>query len=78
LVFRVSVATAASLADPGSRGEVLAAIFLTAYVGLALPALAVGVGVALLPAEIALLIFSAVILVLINVAGPRMLAAQRD
>jgi hypothetical protein len=51
---------------------------LAAYVGLALPALAIGVGVALLPAQLALLIFSAVILVLVNLAGPRMLAAQRD
>jgi MFS family permease len=78
LVFRGSVATAASLADPGSRGEVLAALFLTAYAGLAVPALAIGVGVALLPAQVALLLFSAVILVLVNLAGPRMLAAQRD
>jgi hypothetical protein len=34
--------------------------------------------VALLPAQTALLLFSAIILVLVNVAGVRMLAAQRD
>jgi MFS family permease len=78
LVFRGAVATAASLAGPGSRGEVLAALFLIAYAGLAVPALAIGVGVALLPAQTALLLFSAIILVLVNVAGVRMLAAQRD
>jgi MFS family permease len=77
LVFRGAVATAASLADPGSRGEVLAALFLIAYAGLALPVLAVGVGVALLPDQLALLIFSAIIFVLVNVAGQRMLKANR-
>jgi MFS family permease len=76
LVFRGAVATAASLADEGSRGEVLAALFLITYAGLAIPVLAIGVAVALLPAEVALLLFSAVILVMVNVAGRRMLSAQ--
>jgi hypothetical protein len=78
LVFRGAVATAASLADAGSRGEVLAALFLIAYAGLALPVLAIGVGVALLPAQLALLIFSAIIFVLVNVAGRRMLKAGKS
>ncbi|MFK4083208.1 MFS transporter [Kribbella sp. NPDC020789] len=73
LVFRGAVATAASLADPGSRGEVLAALFLIAYAGLALPVLAIGLGIALLPAATALLIFSGLIFVLVNAAVPRML-----
>lgn len=76
LVFRGAVASAASLADSGSRGEVLAALFLIAYAGLALPVLAVGVGVALLD-QLALLIFSAIIFVLVNVAGRRMLKANQ-
>ncbi len=73
LVFRGAVATAASLADAGSRGEVLAALFLIAYAGLALPVLAIGLGIALLPAATALLIFSVLILILVNAAVPRML-----
>jgi MFS family permease len=77
LVFRGAVATAASLADPGSRGEVLAALFLIAYAGLALPVLAIGVGIAVLPEQVALLVFAAIILVLVNLAGFRMLKAQR-
>ena len=77
LVFRGAVATAASLADPSSRGEVLAALFLIAYAGLAIPVLAIGLGIALLPAEVALLLFSALILILVNAAVIRMLAAQR-
>ncbi|WP_410786700.1 MFS transporter [Kribbella sp. C-35] len=77
LVFRGAVATAASLADPSSRGEVLAALFLIAYAGLAIPVLAIGLGIALLPAEVALLLFSGLILILVNAAVIRMLAAQR-
>jgi MFS family permease len=77
LVFRGAVATAASLAAPSSRGEVLAALFLIAYAGLAIPVLAIGAGLAFLPADVALLIFSALILVLVNAAVLRMLAAQK-
>ncbi|HEY9336583.1 MAG TPA: MFS transporter, partial [Kribbella sp.] len=77
LVFRGAVATAASLANPSSRGEVLAALFLIAYAGLAIPVLAIGLGIALLPAEVALLLFSALILILVNAAVLRMLAAQQ-
>ncbi|GAA1110489.1 MFS transporter [Kribbella jejuensis] len=78
LVFRGAVATAASLADPSSRGEVLAALFLIAYAGLAIPVLAIGLGIALLPAQVALLLFSALILILVNAAVIRMLAAQKS
>ena len=77
LVFRGAVATAASLADPSSRGEVLAALFLIAYAGLAIPVLAIGLGIALLPADLALLVFSALILILVNTAVLRMLAAHK-
>ncbi|MFE0023482.1 MFS transporter, partial [Amycolatopsis sp. NPDC059021] len=44
LGFRASVATVAALADPSSRGETLAALFLAAYAGLVLPILLIGVG----------------------------------
>ena len=73
----IGLATAAALADPSSRGEVLAALFLIAYAGLAIPVLAIGLGIALLPAEVALLLFSALILILVNAAVLRMLAAQQ-
>ena len=58
------------------RGEVLAALFLIAYAGLVIPVLAIGLGIALLPAQLALL-FTALILILVNTAVPRMLAAQK-
>ncbi|MFF0339288.1 MFS transporter [Kribbella sp. NPDC004875] len=77
LVFRGAVATAAALADPSSRGEVLAALFLIAYAGLVIPVLLIGLGIAFLPAEVALLIFSVLILILVNAAVLRMLAAHK-
>jgi MFS family permease len=42
LVFKTLLATVVSVAPDGSRGEVLAAFFLAAYVGLAVPVLALG------------------------------------
>ncbi len=62
--FRSSVAVAASLALPPSRGEVLAALFLIAYAGLAVPVLLLGVALAFLPSTAVFLGFSAVVLVL--------------
>ena len=66
-----------SVADPSSRGEVLAALFLIAYAGLAIPVLAIGLGIALLPADVALLVFSTLILILVNTAVLRMLKANK-
>ncbi|MCU1421056.1 MAG: major facilitator superfamily 1 [Microbacteriaceae bacterium] len=62
--FRSSVAVAASLALPPSRGEVLAALFLIAYAGLAVPVLLVGVALAFFPPASVLVGFSLVVLVL--------------
>jgi hypothetical protein len=60
--FRSSVAVAASLAMPPFRGEVLAALFLIAYAGLAVPVLLLGVALAVLPSTVVLLGFSATML----------------
>ncbi|HEV7977561.1 MFS transporter [Amycolatopsis sp.] len=62
--FRASVAVAASLALPPSRGEVLAALFLIAYAGLAVPVLLLGVALTFLSSTTVLLGFSMVVLVL--------------
>jgi predicted MFS family arabinose efflux permease len=62
--FRASIAVAASLATPQSRGEVLAALFLIAYVGLAVPVLLVGLALAFLSSTAVLVGFSAIVLVL--------------
>jgi MFS family permease len=62
--FRASVSVAASLALPPSRGEVLAALFLIAYAGLAVPVLLLGVALTFLSSTAVLLGFSAIVLVL--------------
>jgi hypothetical protein len=62
--FRASVAVAGSLALPPSRGEVLAALFLIAYAGLAGPVLLLGVALTFLPSTAVLLGFSVIVLVL--------------
>lgn len=61
--FRASVAVAASLVQPMARGEVLAALFLIAYFGLAVPVLLVGLALVFLPSVTVLVGFSAIVLV---------------
>jgi hypothetical protein len=43
VVFKTLLAAVVTVAPDGSRGEVLAAFFLAAYLGLALPVLALGI-----------------------------------
>ncbi|WP_431277549.1 MFS transporter [Leifsonia poae] len=73
LQFRSAIGVAASLAEPSRRGEVLAAIFLIAYIGLAVPVLLVGVSLILWPVVPVLVVFVAVVGVLSLLAGLRML-----
>jgi MFS family permease len=75
LNFRASVATAASLAEAPQRGEVLAALFLAAYVGLAIPAVLIGLALIWEPSWAVLVAFAAIELVLVLWAGRRTLAA---
>jgi Major Facilitator Superfamily len=78
LIFRASVATAAGLAQPPYRGEVLAALFLAAYAGLVIPVLAVGIALTWVPSSVALLAFSVLELVLVCWSGHRTLSALRS
>ena len=73
LQFRSAIAAAASLVGPERRGEVLAAIFLVAYVGLALPVLLVGVALIVWPLVPVLVVFVAAVAVLSVPAGLRIL-----
>lgn len=73
LLFRSAIAVAASLAAPDRRGEVLAAIFLVAYVGLAVPVLLVGVALIVWPVVPVLVAFVIVVGLLALTAGLRML-----
>ncbi|WP_193614378.1 MFS transporter [Nocardioides lijunqiniae] len=60
LVFRSAVARAAALAPAEVRGEVLAALFLTAYAGLTVPVLLTGLALLVLAPVTVLLGFAAV------------------
>jgi hypothetical protein len=62
--FRSSVAVAASLVGPAARSEVLAALFLTAYAGLAVPVLLLGLALAALPSTVVLIGFAMITLTL--------------
>ncbi|SEA38568.1 Predicted arabinose efflux permease, MFS family [Leifsonia sp. 21MFCrub1.1] len=73
LQFRSAIAAAASLAAPERRGEVLAAIFLIAYIGLAVPVLLVGVALIVWPLVPVLVVFVAAVAALSVPAGLRML-----
>jgi MFS family permease len=58
LVFKALLATVVSVAPDGSRGEVLAAFFLAAYVGLAVPVLALGLLGAVLSPNVLMTVFA--------------------
>lgn len=73
LLFRSTIGVAGALAGPESRGEVLAAIFLFAYLGLAVPALLIGAALLFFPLTAILVVFAAVVALLVAFAGFRML-----
>jgi MFS family permease len=77
LMFKGAVTTVVSVAAPAKRGEALAGLFLSAYVGLIVPVLAVGVAVEYVQARSALLVFSAVLVVLCLAAGPKLVGNQK-
>ncbi|WP_233189239.1 MFS transporter [Subtercola sp. Z020] len=72
LLFRAAIATAVRIADPARRGETLALMFLIAYAGLAVPALAVGGALGFEPATEVLLVFVVVVLAATLTAGTLM------
>jgi MFS family permease len=76
LQFRSAIGVAASLAAPDRKGEVLALIFLAAYIGLAVPALIIGVVLIVAPVVPVVLAFAVVTAVLVVWAGLGMLRAH--
>ncbi|MFJ2551004.1 MFS transporter [Microbacterium sp. NPDC087591] len=71
-LFKCSLAVAGELAEDGRRGETLAAIFLVAYCGLALPVLAIGAALSFAPQLVVLLVFVVVVGVVTVTAALRM------
>ncbi|MFE6552209.1 MFS transporter [Streptomyces sp. NPDC057746] len=72
LLFTGSITTVLSLADPSSRSETLAGLFLAAYTGLALPVLGVGFATRFITDKTALIGFT-VLLIALCIAGSRRL-----
>lgn len=69
LLFKGAVSTVAGLAAPGARGEALAGLFLAAYLGLAVPVVALGVVTQFVPAADAVLGFAVLVLLVIAAAA---------
>ncbi|KZM77695.1 MFS transporter [Cellulosimicrobium sp. I38E] len=70
ILFRGALATAGSLTEPQRRGEVLAGIFLVAYVGLAVPVLLLGLSLTVEPLRLMVVVFAAATAVLVALAAP--------
>jgi MFS family permease len=77
LMFKGAVTTVVSVAAPAKRGEALAGLFLAAYVGLIVPVLGVGIAVEYVSARSALLVFSAVLILLSLIASPKLVGNQK-
>ncbi len=70
VMFRVAISIAGSLAPAGKRGEVLAAIFLIAYIGLSIPVLLIGVAELWFSLTAVLLVFAVLVIVLVAAVAP--------
>ncbi|MFT4123853.1 MAG: MFS transporter [Microbacteriaceae bacterium] len=73
VLFRSSLGVAGTLAPAGRRGEVLAAVFLISYVGLAVPTLLIGAALVAFPLVPVLVVFAVLMLALVIWATPRMI-----
>lgn len=73
LLFKAALGRTAALVPPHERAEALALVFLVAYAGLVVPVLAVGIGLAYLPAAVVLGAF----VVLVAVGGGWAATAMR-
>jgi MFS family permease len=65
LLFKTGVGTVAALAPPARRGEALAGLYFIAYVGLAVPTLAMGIGTQHFGAATSMFWFAGLLLVLL-------------
>jgi MFS family permease len=72
MLFKGAVTTVAGLAEAGSRGEALAGLFLAAYIGLAIPVIALGLVVQSVPATFAVLGFAVLVAVVGAAVAPRL------
>ena len=69
VLFKVAIGTIAGLAPEEKRGEALAGLFLTSYVGLIIPAVGVGVLTLYLSTQVSMLCFGAVLMAVLVIIG---------
>ncbi|MFF9645931.1 MFS transporter [Kitasatospora aureofaciens] len=69
VLFKSAVGTVVTMATPAKRGEALAGLFLISYLGLALPAIAIGIATRYTTMTTAMTWFTAVLLALLTTAG---------
>jgi MFS family permease len=69
VLFKVAIGTIAGLAPEEKRGEALAGLFLTSYVGLIIPAVGVGVLTLYLSTQVSMLCFGAVLIAVLGIIG---------
>jgi MFS family permease len=73
--FKSCIGIVLSVAPPEGRGEALAGLFLAAYVGLAVPVVGLGLATQLVSIEVALLGFSALLVIILGLVSRRLIAA---
>lgn len=73
VLFKGTVSTVVSLAEPQRRGEALAGLFLAAYIGLSVPVLGLGFGTLYVSQQVALVGFASVLVTICAVVGRRLL-----
>ncbi|TQM37604.1 MFS transporter [Pseudonocardia cypriaca] len=76
ITFKGSMSTVLATAAENRRGESVAALFLSAYVGLTVPVLGLGFAAQSLPVTVALYAFAAVLLLALAFAGWRTVTAR--
>ncbi|WP_413811030.1 MFS transporter [Streptomyces sp. OE57] len=69
VLFKSAVGTVVAMATPAKRGEALAGLFLVAYLGLALPAIGLGIATRYTTVTTAMTWFTGVMLALLTTAG---------
>ncbi|RKT09265.1 putative MFS family arabinose efflux permease [Streptomyces sp. 1114.5] len=69
VLFKSAVGTVVAMATPAKRGEALAGLFLISYLGLALPAIAIGIATRYTTMTTAMTWFTAALLALLTTAG---------
>ncbi|MCU1613096.1 MAG: csbC [Frankiales bacterium] len=74
LLFKAAVGAVVAMAAPAKRSEALAGLFLTAYLGLSLPAVGIGIATRTIPATTAMTWFTGILLMML--AGVAVLAGR--